>query len=612
MSLEITRRCNLSCVHCMRGEAQEEDMSYTIIDNLLLQTNEIEKVMFTGGEPFLALDKMSYFLEKIKHNDIPLYGLQIITNGTCFSEESISVIEKYSDYIEKCFEIKYNKKFSKEFKERRVVIGISCDRYHNTDAIGIYKHYREKLSPYAFLTLHTKGEFTIQTGRGKDLVDAVDKRKFYPCRIEILGNGRDCYCKAATEYMLNHQADDNIIMCPIEITATGDVKGLKYAENFEDNSEKITSLVDNISILDEIERYNEGKLPCVITDKIDKSKINMKMKSHDYRNKLLNLKVAKKDLDNKIKNEIKDYNELLEYPLEKYYENYGDSLEEIKEQLSKYMGKRSYIDVIADYRYGDYSDVYKKYPTLTYNECKKLYGFLKEHDKYMIRKYKLTHYKRIFYNELMKEVNQTKEDIIWINHFKEKKEVGLDRLYEMYCAILPKGKIPAEKNQFNEIIYKTDDNLTFERVSYIFRLLSKKIENLVKSFDLSGDKEEPSKEIEDIIYRRLGILYGYKELSSHYIEELPEDKQKLIYKIIPVIDRMIWIYNNFLHYPILTMIIQNNNDLLYKRNETYSAKEIFEERKKLFSDLVEANNLLYFKKIYDDFQSGIMITNMMR
>lgn len=187
LSLEITRRYNLNCAHCMRGKAQECDMSYSIIDNLLLQTNEIEKVLFTGGEPFLALDRMSYFLEKIKRNHIPLYGLQIITNGTCFSDESIKNIEDYSDYIEKCFEIKYKKKFSKDFKERRVVIGISYDKYHNTDAIEIFKEYREKLRPHAFLFLHTKGEFTIKVGKGKNIVEALDEREFYPCRIEVWG-----------------------------------------------------------------------------------------------------------------------------------------------------------------------------------------------------------------------------------------------------------------------------------------------------------------------------------------------------------------------------------------------------------------------------------------
>ena len=32
--LEITRRCNMSCEHCMRGEAQNIDMDLSIIDKI--------------------------------------------------------------------------------------------------------------------------------------------------------------------------------------------------------------------------------------------------------------------------------------------------------------------------------------------------------------------------------------------------------------------------------------------------------------------------------------------------------------------------------------------------------------------------------------------------
>lgn len=607
LSLEITRRCNLNCSHCMRGEAQECDMPYTIIDSLLLQTNEIEKILFTGGEPFLALDKMDYFLEKIKSKKIPLYELQIITNGTCFSDESLNIIKNYSDYIERCFEVKYNKKFSEDFKERRITIGISCDRYHNTDSIEIFKQHKEKLRPYAFLFLHTNGELTVKTGRGKNIENAIDDREFYPRRIEVWGKGRTCYCKAVTEYMLKHEPDYSVIMCPIEITATGDVKDFKYGDAFDANSNNIiTSLANNISILDEIEKYNEGKLSCIITDKIDKSKISTKIKSYDYRNRLLNLKVSKGDLEKKIKNEIKNYNNSPEYPLEKYYENYGDTLEEISEQLEKYMKNRSYIDVMADYMYGDYSDIYKKYPTLTCEECKKLYGFLKDNDKYMIKKYKLMHYKRAFYNEMMKEVNMINENIIWLNHLKERKEVGMDRLYEMYCAILPQDATPVEKRQFSEAICKIGEDLEFKRTPHIFKLLSKKIKEMAKSFDLSGEQEEPSGKIEDNIYRRIGVLYCCKELISRYRYELSENKQESIRKVNPVIDRMIWIYENLLNYPILIMIAQNNNDLLFKRNKTYSKKEIFEENKRIFSDFNRTCEFLQFKKIYEDFQLQII------
>lgn len=49
--LEVTRRCNMCCAHCLRGEAQNMDMQKETIDKLLDQTDSISMVTFSGGEP---------------------------------------------------------------------------------------------------------------------------------------------------------------------------------------------------------------------------------------------------------------------------------------------------------------------------------------------------------------------------------------------------------------------------------------------------------------------------------------------------------------------------------------------------------------------------------
>ena len=33
--LEVTRKCNMSCAHCMRGNAEELDLSFSTIQPLL-------------------------------------------------------------------------------------------------------------------------------------------------------------------------------------------------------------------------------------------------------------------------------------------------------------------------------------------------------------------------------------------------------------------------------------------------------------------------------------------------------------------------------------------------------------------------------------------------
>ena len=60
---EVTRRCNFKCEHCMRGDAQNVDLSENAIDNLLNQTLAFGDILFTGGEPLMALDKIEYIID---------------------------------------------------------------------------------------------------------------------------------------------------------------------------------------------------------------------------------------------------------------------------------------------------------------------------------------------------------------------------------------------------------------------------------------------------------------------------------------------------------------------------------------------------------------------
>ena len=44
LTLEVTRRCNLACEHCMRGDAQNVDMTYEMVDKIL-DNEEINSII---------------------------------------------------------------------------------------------------------------------------------------------------------------------------------------------------------------------------------------------------------------------------------------------------------------------------------------------------------------------------------------------------------------------------------------------------------------------------------------------------------------------------------------------------------------------------------------
>ena len=53
--LETTRKCNLHCNHCMRGDKQDLDLTTDIIDTIFKnkEIRGIKTICFSGGEPTL-------------------------------------------------------------------------------------------------------------------------------------------------------------------------------------------------------------------------------------------------------------------------------------------------------------------------------------------------------------------------------------------------------------------------------------------------------------------------------------------------------------------------------------------------------------------------------
>lgn len=81
LAIEVTRKCNMNCAHCLRGDAQNMNIDTDYIDALLVDVSGIGNVTFTGGEPSLNIQAIEYTLEKCKELDIPVCSFYIVTNG---------------------------------------------------------------------------------------------------------------------------------------------------------------------------------------------------------------------------------------------------------------------------------------------------------------------------------------------------------------------------------------------------------------------------------------------------------------------------------------------------------------------------------------------------
>jgi organic radical activating enzyme len=89
LTIEVTRRCNMSCYHCLRGCAQNKDLKKEDLKSLLNQVESISNVAFSGGEPSLNVEAINDFIELVKERNIVVNSFYIATNGKRISKEFI-------------------------------------------------------------------------------------------------------------------------------------------------------------------------------------------------------------------------------------------------------------------------------------------------------------------------------------------------------------------------------------------------------------------------------------------------------------------------------------------------------------------------------------------
>lgn len=103
VSIELTHRCNLHCIHCcieaQNNLPESSDLSYDKIIELLKKVINWnpETIMLSGGEPMLRKDFLQ--IAEFLHNNYS--GIIILsTNGTFISENNVKDLVKFIDKID--------------------------------------------------------------------------------------------------------------------------------------------------------------------------------------------------------------------------------------------------------------------------------------------------------------------------------------------------------------------------------------------------------------------------------------------------------------------------------------------------------------------------------
>ena len=183
--IEVGRKCNLNCEHCLRGESQNLTIPFEIAKKAIDLVDEISCITFTGGEPTLYGQEIADIIHYIISSRKPVSCFYIASNGISYSPVLMNALIELFAYVQ---------------EPELSVFDISTDRYHQESYRELYdKDLRFDPRYDAFSFLAKRGDLpeyaVIMEGRAKEYCysDRMPKySKTFRFEIEDL-DGKDYY-----------------------------------------------------------------------------------------------------------------------------------------------------------------------------------------------------------------------------------------------------------------------------------------------------------------------------------------------------------------------------------------------------------------------------------
>lgn len=182
--LEVTRRCNMNCKHCLRGNAENQDMTTEVLEKTLQHFDYISSITFTGGEPTLNLPIIQHTLDYCKKHNITVETFFIATNGKENIDELLNICDQWYYYTtsfeystpeneENLATFDYVKLITRDndYKELESALALSSDPYHEPIPINNLN----KLMSRAYFSTTKIQDYkygVIARGRGENIAGA--------------------------------------------------------------------------------------------------------------------------------------------------------------------------------------------------------------------------------------------------------------------------------------------------------------------------------------------------------------------------------------------------------------------------------------------------------
>lgn len=158
LGLELSRRCDMTCSHCLRGDAQGQDMSeHTLRTVLQVFGAEISHMFIGGGEPTLKPE----LLTRLRHNmlwaEVRVDSMFIVTNGKRLVKELDRA--DYDDYDEygDVLDGPAMDAIRKLSWSMQVDLTVSTDRWHGPLAHSRYVQLESAFEHVQAVSVNTQG-----------------------------------------------------------------------------------------------------------------------------------------------------------------------------------------------------------------------------------------------------------------------------------------------------------------------------------------------------------------------------------------------------------------------------------------------------------------------
>lgn len=268
VNIELTRRCNMNCEFCARGEAQNIDMSTEIIDKTLDELNNFElySVMVTGGEIMLNKQGFIYLIDEIIRRDLKICNCSVFTNGTVRDTDIKAALVRIGKHCKKCVNSDWGRKvmlwkekyFTLKYNVNQYASLIISTHFHDNSNIisDTIAFYNDGVDPEIMNAVNQTNSaksndcddiIVLEGNADKNLLSLYDKgyNKF-----QLYGN----------KYCLIFQEDDQMtaIEKTINISANGNVTaGCTQSYEHADNRDRICNILNcSGNLFDYIDKYS--------------------------------------------------------------------------------------------------------------------------------------------------------------------------------------------------------------------------------------------------------------------------------------------------------------------------------------------------------------------